>query len=37
MLLHVTAGVGTTGPLLMRVNCPPEVAILELHRSRDAQ
>jgi len=30
--MHVTAGIGTSGPLLVRVNCPPEVAFLHLRR-----
>jgi len=29
--LHVTAGVGTTGPFDVRVNCPPEITLLHLH------
>jgi len=29
--LHVTAGVGTTGPLDVRINCPPEITLLHLH------
>lgn len=36
-LVHVTAGIGTTGPVLVRVNCPPEVAIIELRRADEAQ
>jgi predicted MPP superfamily phosphohydrolase len=31
-LLHVTAGVGVTGPIRARVNCPPEIAVLVLRR-----
>ncbi len=28
--LHVTSGIGTSGPFNLRVNCPPEVAVLTL-------
>lgn len=31
--LHVTAGVGASGPFALRLNCPPEIAVLTLVRS----
>jgi hypothetical protein len=31
--LHVTAGVGTSGPFRFRFNCPPEIALLHLVRA----
>ncbi|MFQ6049294.1 MAG: metallophosphoesterase [Phycisphaerae bacterium] len=30
VLMHVTAGLGTTGPAPLRLNCPPEIAVLQL-------
>jgi len=34
--LHVTAGVGTSGPFNFRLNCPPEVALLTLRTRGDS-
>ena len=35
--MHVTAGLGAAGPIRRRINCPPEIAILELRRAGPAQ
>jgi predicted MPP superfamily phosphohydrolase len=32
--LYVTAGLGESGPIPVRLWCPPEVAVLTLHRAR---
>jgi hypothetical protein len=31
--LHVTAGTGVSGPLPVRLFCPPEITLLQLHRA----
>lgn len=33
--LHVTAGLGESGPVPVRFNCPPEIAVLTLRRCKD--
>jgi predicted MPP superfamily phosphohydrolase len=33
--LHTTPGIGTSAPIRMRINCPPEVSILTFRTAAD--
>jgi predicted MPP superfamily phosphohydrolase len=35
--VHVSAGLGVSLPIRVRINCPPEIAIITMHRKTESR